>query len=239
LSEAEAYQALASRSRLGILKLLYKKPLSIDEISRMISLQPVTVRHHLQSLEEAGFIESYEERVRAVGRPKVYYRIAKEPHLVGFPKRHYLMLSSFLINTLRVFLGSGRAENMLRKVGEDMGESTMRKLELENQIDKWSPGNYEEFFVNGYLKEAGAEPEIVEASEKRIVYRLHNCLFFELAVKMPEVMCDVLHESFHNGVSKAMSNQVRMSRLTCMGKGDPYCEHVCEWLNIPKEYKNR
>jgi len=230
LSEVDAYQALASKSRLEILRLLYKKPLSIEEISSKTGLQPVTVRHHLQSLVEAGFIESYEERAGTIGRPKVYYRIAKEPQLVGFPKRHYLTLSNFLITTMRVLLGLDRTRSVLSKAGVEMGESTMKKLEMDNEVKGWSLKKYEEFFINKYLKEAGAEPEIVEADEKKIVYRLHNCLFFELAVKMPDVMCDVLHESFHEGVSKAMGKQVKMSRRTCMGKGDPYCEHVCEWI---------
>jgi len=230
LSEIQAYQALASKSRLEILKLLYKKPLSIEEISNMIDLQPITVRHHLQSLEEAGFIESYEERAGAIGRPKVYYRITKEPQIVGFPKRHYLTLSNFLITSMRALLGLDHTKKLLRKVGVEMGESTVKKLEMENEIKGWSLKDYEEFFINGYLKEAGAEPEIVEANEKKIVYRLHNCLFFELAVKMPEIMCEVLHESFHEGVSNAMGKKFRMSRMTCMGKGDPYCEHACEWM---------
>jgi len=230
LSEVEAYQALASKSRLEILKLLYEKPLSIEEISKKTDLQPITVRHHLQPLEDAGFIESCGEKAGTIGRPKVYYRIAKEPRLVGFPKRHYLALSNFLITTMRIALGLDRTKKMLRRVGQEMGENTIKKLEVENEIRNWSLENYVEIFISKYLKEEGAEPEIVEASEKKIVYRLHNCLFFELAVKMPEVMCDVLHESFHEGASNAMGIKARISRLTCMGKGDPYCEHVCEWI---------
>jgi len=221
---------LASKPRLEILRVLYRKPHSIEEISQVVSLQPITVRHHLRALEEAGFVDSYEERTGTIGRPKVYYRISKEPQTVGFPRRHYLLLSNFLITTMRTMLGLDRTEKMLRKVGAEMGVGTIRKLELENEIREWSPKVYEDFFINKYLKEAGAEPEVVEISNKKITYRLHNCLFFELAVKMPEIMCDVLHESFHEGISKAMGKRVEMSRSTCMGKGDPYCEHACEWL---------
>jgi len=72
---------------------------------------------------------------------------------------------------------------------------------MENEIKEWSLNNYEEVFINKYLKGERAEPEIVEANQKKIVYRLHNCVFFELAVKTPEIMCDVLHESFHEGAS--------------------------------------
>jgi predicted ArsR family transcriptional regulator len=229
VSEVEAYRALSSKSRLEILRLLYRKPLSVDEIAESLGLQPITVRHHLQSLEETGFIESYEERAGVVGRPKVYYMIAKKPKIVSFPKRRYLTLSSFLLSTLQFILGANRTKKILKKVGREMGKNTVKEIEFKHDIKAWSLKLYEDFFIKKYLKEAGAEPEIVESSDKRIVYRLHNCLFFELALKMPEMMCDVLHESFHQGLSDAIGKEVKISRLTCMGRGDPYCEHVCEW----------
>lgn len=227
--ETEAYRALSSKSRLGMLKLLYRKPMSVEEMAVQLGLQPITVRHHLQSLEEAGFIEAYEERAGAVGRPKVFYKIVKEPTLVSFPKRRYLMLSSFLLSTLQAKLGANRTKQILRKTGLDMGENTARRLESEHEIKEWSPKVYEQLFVRGYLEDVGAEPEIISVSDKKIVYRLHNCLFFELSHKMPEMMCDVLHESFHEGLIRAMGKEMKISRNTSMAKGDLHCEHTCEW----------
>jgi len=229
--EAEAYRALSSKSRLDILKLLYRKPMSVEEIAENLRLQPITIRHHIQSLVEAGFIEAFEERAGSVGRPKIYYKIVKEPPLVSFPKRRYLMLSSFLINTLQFLLGANRSKKILMKAGFDMGENTARRLESEHEVREWSLKAYEQFFVRGYLEDVGAEPEIVEFSDKKILYRLHNCLFFELSVKMPEIMCDVLHESFHEGLVKAIGKEMKINRHTCMAKGDSYCEHSCEWIS--------
>lgn len=229
LNEANAYRALSSKPRLEILRLLYRKPQSVEEIAKSLKLQPITIRHHLQSLEEAGFIEKNEQRAGVVGRPKIYYTIAKKPRIVGFPRRRYLTLSNFLINTLKFTFGTKRAQNFLKKVGIEMGENIIKKLELEHNIKEWSPKAYEEFFIKQYLKESGAEPEIVEVGDKKIVYRLHNCLFFEMALKMPEMMCDALHDSFHEGASGAMGEKVKISRATCMAHGDSYCEHACEW----------
>jgi len=227
--ETEAYRALSSKSRLDILKLLYKKPMSVEEIAQRLNLQPITIRHHLQSLVEAGFIEAYEERAGSVGRPKIHYKTVREPQIVSYPKRRYLMLSNFIVSTLRYVLGEDQAKKILKKAGQEMGDNTAKRLESEHEIKDWSIKSYEEFFVKGYLEKVGAEPEIIEVNDKKIVYRLHNCLFFEMAVKMPEIMCDVLHEGFHEGLSKAMGKNVRVDRLTCMSKGDPYCEHSCEW----------
>jgi len=229
LSKREAYQALSSKSRLEILKLLYKKSLSVEEIAGSLRLQPITVRHHLQSLDDAGFIEAREERSGSVGRPRVYYKIVKTPEIISFPRRHYLTLSNFLINTSRFTVGAKNANKLLKRVGKDMGEDAIKKIASEYKVENWSSKEYQEFFIEKYLEEAGAEPEIIEATAKKVVYRLHNCLFLELAIKMPEVMCDILHESFHEGVAKVMGKDIKVSRVTCMGKGDAYCEHVCEW----------
>ncbi len=208
---------------------MHKKPLSVDEISTLVDLQPITVRHHLHPLEDAGFIESYEEKTGAVGRPKVYYRIAEEPTIVSYPKRRYLTLSSFMIKTLQRLIGSKRAGELLERVGRNMGESVIREIESKHDVKEWSPEAFIEFFIKGYLEEAGGEPEIVKMEKDRIVFRMHNCLFLELAVKMPETMCDVLHDAFHEGVTKAIGGKAKIIRVTCKGHGDPYCEHSCEW----------
>ena len=229
LSERKAYEALSSTSRLEILKLLHKKPLSVNEIAKLVNLQSITVRHHLKSLEDAGFIEGYEEKGGTVGRPKVYYQIAKEPTIVGYPKRRYLTLSNFMIKTLRLLIGLKRASKLLRRVGKNMGESIIREMESKHDVKEWSSEAFVDFFIKGYLEEAGGEPEIVKTGKNLVVYRVHNCLFLELAVKMPEMMCDVLHNAFHEGVSSAMGGKAKITRLTCKGHGDPYCEHKCEW----------
>jgi len=229
LREKKAFEALSSTSRLGILKLLHKKPLSVEEIAKSVNLQPITVRHHLKSLEDAGFIESYEEKRRTVGRPKVYYKIAKEPTIVGYPKRHYLALSNFVIKTLQSLIGQKKASALLRRVGKNMGKSVVREIETRHDVKEWSSEAFRDFFIKGYLEEAGAEPEIVEIDKNLVVFRVHNCLFHELAVKMPETMCDIIHEAFHEGVLNAMGGKAKITRVTCKGHGDPYCEHKCEW----------
>lgn len=235
MSERKAYEALSSESRLEILKLLHKKPSCVEEIAKQVSLQPVTVRQHLQSLEQAGFIESYTDKKMKTGRPKVYYKIAKEPTVVGYPKRHYLTLSNFTIRTLQSLIGAKKTGGVLKRVGKNMGENVINKIALKHEIEKWSLEAFREIFIQKYLEEAGAEPEIVKADKNQVVYRMHNCLFLELAVKMPEMMCDILHEAFHEGVTSAMDGKAKIIRLTCKGQGDPYCEHRFEWQEYPDE----
>ncbi len=227
--QEEVYRALASKSRADILKLMYKKPHNIEELAEKLKLQPITVRHHIQSLMEAGLLESREERSGKSGRPTNYYRIAKSLPLVNFPERRYFLLSSFLVDTILHDIGEQKTKEMIAKAGYEMGKETVRTLEQERRVKQWSPKEFAEIFVKGYLEETGAEPEIISESDKRVIYRLHNCIFSELALKNPGLICDILHKRFHQGVCAAMRKNLRDSQKTCMGHGDVFCEHAVEW----------
>lgn len=178
---------------------------------------------------EARIIEYYEERSGTAGRPRAYYRVVKTATVTSFPRRQYQFLSEYLINSIMKVFGKNKAQAFLKNIGIKMGEAAVTKLESEYNIESWSLKGYEEYFVRKYLEKEGAEPEVVETSGNKIIYRFHNCLFSELSTKMPETICDVLHESFHEGVSKAMGKNLKIIRTTCMGRGDPYCEHACVW----------
>jgi predicted ArsR family transcriptional regulator len=235
MNESVLHRALASTSRMQILRLLYRGPHSVEEIAKKLNLQTITIRHHLQALMEAGIIECHEERLGKAGRPRAYYNIAKTLASTSFPKRQYLILSESLISNMIKEIGMGRTKTLLKKIGTSMGEAAVRSLESAHNIRSWSLKDYESYLVDEFLEEEGAEPEKLEATKNKITYRLHNCLFKELSVKMPEIMCDVLHESFHEGVSKAIGKGLKIDRVTCMGHGDPYCEHVCVWSHARQE----
>lgn len=233
--ETSLHRTLASPSRMQILRLLYRKPLSVEQLAQKLNLQPITIRHHLQDLLESGIIEFYEEHSGGAGRPRAFYRVVKTTTATSFPKRSYQFLSETLISSVITVFGKTKGEAFLKNIGKNMGEAAIRKLENEHDIKNWTLKAYEDYFLRGYLEHEGAEPEVIEASDNKIVYRFHNCLFSELSIKMPNLMCDVLHESFHEGVSKAMKKDLKIDRSTCMGHGDPYCEHACTWSSKSKE----
>lgn len=225
----EIYRVLASKSRADILKLLYKKPHSIEELAEKLTLRPITVRHHIQCLMEAGILESHEKRSGTSGRPTNYYKVAKTLPVINFPERRYFLLASFLINTIQISLGKEKTEELLADAGREMGREVIEQLEQKYNIKKWSPKVFADIFVKGYLEETGTEPELVKTNAKQVIYRLHNCIFFELALKEPSLMCDVLHKQFHQGVCAAIGKNVKDAQKTCMGHGDNYCEHFVEW----------
>lgn len=236
MPKLEVIRALSSEVRLEILKLLYQRPRDIEDLAKNhLKLQPITVRHHIQFLQEAGLLESYEERTGSAGRPKTYYKIAKTLPTVTFPARRYFDLSKAMLNTLSGSLGEKKTDEILTEVGSELGKETVKYLAATNNVKRWTTKEFAEIFVEKYLKETGAEPEIIEKSGSRVVYRMHNCLFYELAQETPCLMCDVLHHQFHSSLVKAMNDDFKDTQTTCMGHGANYCEHVVEW--VPEKKK--
>jgi predicted ArsR family transcriptional regulator len=235
-SKLEVIRALSSNVRLEILKLLYQKPRDIEDLAKnYLKLQPITVRHHIQSLQEAGLLESYEERTGSAGRPKTYYKIAKALPTITFPARRYFDLSKALLNGMKRRIGEQKTNEILVDVGNELGKETVKNLSAVNNITKWTAKDFVDIFILKYLQEAGAEPEIIEKSDNRVVYRMHNCLFHELSQEMPCLMCDVLHYHFHHSLAKAMSNNSKDTQTSCMGHGADCCEHSVEWSSEKKK----
>ena len=229
LSEHKVYLALSSTNREEILKQLYRKPLSVDEMAKIFGVRSVTIRHHLQPLQEAGLLETFEKRTGVAGRPKTYYKISKTAPIVGYPARRYMMLSALLLDFINQNMDKSRVSEVLSELATKMGKETLEEIALSHNILKWTIENFEEFFVKETLELFGCEPEIVERSEKRIVVRLHNCIFSELSLKIPDLMCDIFHMQFFTSVVALMDGGVKVSQTSCMGHGDTCCEHVFEW----------
>ena len=226
----DVIRALSSDVRLEILRVLYQKPRDIEDLANCLKLQPITVRHHIQYLQEAGVLESYEKRTGSAGRPKTYYRIAKRLPLVTFPARRYFDLSKAMLNSLVRNLGEQKAIDILSDIGVELGRETVKYLTAVHNLTKWTLKEFSDIFIEKYLQEAGAEPEIIEKNKSRVVYRMHNCLFYELSQEMPNLFCDALHYQFHQSLVKAMNPNFKDTQTSCMGHGASCCEHIVELL---------
>lgn len=229
LVEIQTHKALSNESRIEIIRLLYMNSLTVNEISKKVKIQPITVRHHLRILEEADLIKHEDFKKGTVGRPIVKYQIAREAPQISFPRRQYLTLSNLFITTSSFLLGEKRAGELFKKVGFEMGVSTVKKLEAKYDIKEWSLEKFTDVFVNKYLKEIGSEPQIVDVKKGKIVYKLHNCIFYELAVDKPDIVCDLLHDNFSKGISEGLGGKVKFERPKCLARGDGFCEHTCKW----------
>jgi predicted ArsR family transcriptional regulator len=127
-------------------------------------------------------------------------------------------------------LESDLIKETYKKLGVESGEHIFKQIELENQLKTWSLKDIEQFYIAKYLEESGYEPEIMEIDSDKIVYRVHNCVVFELAEMWPNIICDVFHEGIHEGLANVTGGKMKIIRTKCMANAAPYCEFICEWL---------
>ena len=71
---------------------------TVGDLAQVADVSPVTVRHHLNSLQAEGLLQTRSIR-RKVGRPYYIYRLSDKGHEL-FPQR-YLRLSSMLLDELK------------------------------------------------------------------------------------------------------------------------------------------
>jgi len=115
--ELREVKALASSTRIEILKKLSERNHTISELSRALNLSKPTVLHHMRILEDAGFIKRVED-----GRKWVYYQLTERGKMILKLRRIKLVLSAMLFilpaALLLSFLNSLKMGAPIRKASE-------------------------------------------------------------------------------------------------------------------------
>lgn len=224
---AEVSKVLSSSSRWKILETLAKGPKDIKAIVKETGIQPTAVRYHIQSLYRLGLVETYEEK-GAIGRPRIYYKLAKKQISVGFPARNYILLATLLIETIKQNLSEEEVKKLLYAAGVKKGKEIVEEFAAKYNIKRWKPQDFKSIYIDDYLTQIGVQPEVLKMTSDKVVFRLHSCQFLELAVKYPDLICDVLDTAINTAISEEL-NDVKITKTKCMGHGDEYCEYTVTW----------
>ncbi len=93
--DKETFKALASGTRVDILKLLGQRRHMQTEIAVVLGLSTPTVKEHLDALEKAGLVERHEE-----GRKWKYYSLSKKGKGVLNPEemKIWIVLGLFILS---------------------------------------------------------------------------------------------------------------------------------------------
>lgn len=230
LSTIDFSRAMSSAMRVGILRLLATKDMTVGEIASKLSLETLTVRHHLNILSRIGMVEEAGQERREVGRPVIKYRVTRRPMSVEFPRRHYEILSKILLQSLIRALGQKKTKSTLRQMGREFGAALARDLTAKYGVQKWNMRALKEYFVEQHLEEIGTVPEIVQATDRSVRFRMHNCLLSELAKEYPDFACDGFDCYMFDAAVKGMIGEADVEQVRCIAHGDPYCEYLIRSL---------
>lgn len=205
-------------TRERILHTLLKHPAStINSLAEAVSINPISVRHHLTNLQMEGLVAAEEER-HGVGRPRLVYSLT-EQGLERFPTR-YLRLTSRLLDQLKSSLPEPMVSKLFAEMASSLAEEyseQMQGLSMEERLD----------LISDLLEEEGFT---VEWEKKGDQYRIHEitCPYLQIGQNHPEV-CTVDQTL----ISKMLA--VPAEKVECILNGSAHCTYV---VRMPTKKKN-
>ncbi len=125
--DRSAFKALASDTRVSILKELDIRRKTLSELSSQLNLSVATIKEHLLQLVDAKLIKQKDE-----GRKWKYYDLTEKGRCVLYPERKkiWVLLASLLfVISLSVFLSDGSifGTNQLNQLLRGVGEQSVSK----------------------------------------------------------------------------------------------------------------
>lgn len=140
-TEAEA-RALASATRLRILRLCLDRALTNKEIAERLGAHPATTLHHVRTLVATGFLAPEQARRGTRGAREIPYRATRKSwtldvHDSGVSGGGQAMLDAFLQEIRLIPLdeaGKGMSRLGLRLTGEEYAELRQRLADLLDEF---------------------------------------------------------------------------------------------------------
>ncbi|MBI5075671.1 MAG: winged helix-turn-helix transcriptional regulator [Nitrospirae bacterium] len=194
-------------TRQNIITLLKKNGgMTIEELSKKISITPMGIRQHLLSLEKKGLV-SYTAKKHGIGRPGFVYTLTESADEL-FPKTYDRLALDILkqvkknegqekINKIFVW----RRDKVLRQKKEALSGLT--------GIDELMHGLKDLLISEGYVAD-------LEKEADRYILKSYNCPIRKVAAEFNEACLEEL-QLFRELLNRNVSME------QCMGQGGPSC----------------
>ncbi|MPM16044.1 hypothetical protein SDC9_62418 [bioreactor metagenome] len=192
-----------------ILQTLLTHPQStINDLAEAVSINSISVRHHLTNLQVDGFVRAEEER-HGVGRPRLVYSLTDEG-LEKFPTR-YLQLTNRLLSQLKQILPENQIQSIFTQIGKSIVEDqadAIKNLTFEKKLD----------FIKEILDEQGFAIEWEKIGND---YRINEvaCPFYHVGQLHPEVC--TMDQAL---ISSILS--IPTEKIECVLDGDTHCSYI-------------
>lgn len=186
----------------------------VEELAEAANVSPVTVRHHLNSLQAEGLIEASSIR-RKVGRPYYVYSLSEQGQEM-FPKR-YVRLTSRLLGELKTIMPEEKLEMVFKGVVQNVineHRPHYQNLPIEQRLD----------YLVQLLQDEGflARWEKTEDGYKLTEY---SCPYYSIGHEHTEI-CIFDKELIVNVV------QAPITQLSCMLSGGDCCQFTFAYESV-------
>lgn len=194
-----------------VLKTLLNQPRStINELADEVGINPISVRHHISSLQADGLVASEEEH-HGVGRPRRVYSLT-EAGAEKFPSR-YIRLTLRLLEQLKDSMPEAMVSELFTKMAQEMAneyvsDPALQKMSLEQRLA----------FVQDLLKREGFNIEYERQGNELIIHE-SSCPYYHIGQDHPEVC------TFDQILISSLLN-VPAAKTRCILNGDSLCSYV-------------
>lgn len=179
---------------------------TVDDLAEAADVSPVTVRHHLNSLQADGLLEIRSIR-RKVGRPYYVYSLSPKGHEL-FPQR-YVRLSSLLLDELKARFPAETVTELFNSVVERIvaeHQDRFEGLSFEDRLDYLVKVLAQEGFLASW-----------EPTDDGYQLTEYSCPYFSIGQKHSEVC------SFDKQLMMTVLN-TPIIQHSCMLHGDTSCQ---------------
>ena len=199
--------------------LLTHQQCTINDLAKVVGINPISVRHHIIKLQAAGLVTSEEER-HGVGRPRRVYFLT-EDGVEKFPTR-YLRLTNRLLEQIKSQLPEPSINELFEKMGEEMArgftdKSKVNGLSLEKRLD----------YLKNLLEKEGFSVEWEQKGEEYHIKEM-NCPYYHIGQQHPEV-CAVDKTLISNIL------EIPATKINCILHGDAHCTYVVSQTIRPSD----
>ena len=187
--------------------LLTQRQATIKQLSEVVGINGISVRHHLINLQAEGLVTAEEQR-RGVGRPAFVYRLT-EKGMEKFPT-NYLKLTNYLLTELEETLSPEELKATFERIGKKQAEESTnidKNQPIEAQLEQLANQLASDRFLLSWKKEGDS-----------IILQSDNCPYLHVGKEHPEI-CKIDETLF----SEALGREVKLE--TCMLRGDPRCTY--------------
>jgi DeoR family suf operon transcriptional repressor len=202
---------MMSSTRENVLKTLLTRPrITINDLADQVGINPISVRHHISSLQADGLVTSDEER-HGVGRPRRVYYLT-EAGVEKFPTR-YIRLTVRLLEQLKEKMPAAMVDELFSQMAHELLEdqipfNELKLLNLEERLE----------FIADLLKREGFTIEWERVGNEYLIHE-SSCPYYHIGQDHPEV-CSVDRIL----ISSVLSTPA--SKTNCILNGDNVCTYV-------------
>ncbi len=194
-----------------VLKALHSRQrCTIYDLAEDVGINPISMRHHIASLQAEGLVGSDEER-HGVGRPvRVYY--LTEAGLEHFPTR-YVRLTLRLLEQLKETMPPTMVNTLFTQMAQDLvqdlnAQSALAGLTMEERLAR----------MKDFLAREGFTIDWEQKGDSYFIREI-NCPYLHIGQSHPEV-CSVDQTL----ISTALA--VPAEKIKCVLNGDATCTYV-------------